>query len=120
MGLARHKPRGVSGFPPPRTVIGVPSQAYGQGRKAQDWPAYRHDAQRTGVQPTGSALSDPAKVKTLSVKWGSQIPGTPTVHPVFRASPIIVGDTVFIGSKGGYFYALDAAWCAQMAMAKAR
>jgi outer membrane protein assembly factor BamB len=36
---------------------------------AQEWPTFRHDNERTGNQPTKSALSDPTKVRELSVKW---------------------------------------------------
>jgi outer membrane protein assembly factor BamB len=90
-------------------AILISSAALTAGAQAQEWwPTYRHDSQRTGVQPTASALSDPAKVKTLHVKWVSELRGTGKVLPMFQASPIVINDTVFIGSTGGYFYALDA------------
>jgi hypothetical protein len=75
---------------------------------AQDeWYTYRHDSARTGAQPYASDLSDPAKVATLTVQWGF----APTSNGVggFKASPIVIDDTVFIGNTNGYFYALDAA-----------
>ena len=72
-----------------------------------EWYTYRYNGSRTGVQPYASALSDPAKVGNLSVKWSFPGDGdTPTGG--FNASPIVVNDTVFIGSTDGYFYALDA------------
>jgi outer membrane protein assembly factor BamB len=74
--------------------------------QAQEWYAYRHDTLRTGVQPFASSLSDPTKVRTLKVKWS--FPANGAVGG-FKASPIVVKDTVFIGSEDGYFYALDAA-----------
>ena len=75
---------------------------------AQDeWYTYRYNNARTGVQPYASDLSDPAKVGRLAVRWS--FPATPNGVGAFRASPIVVNDTVFIGSVNGYFYALDAA-----------
>ncbi len=71
-----------------------------------EWYTHRHDMLRTGAQPYASALSDPGKVGTLSVKWS--FPATGAVGE-FKSSPIIVDDTVFIGSVNGYFYALDVA-----------
>jgi outer membrane protein assembly factor BamB len=75
---------------------------------AQDeWYTYRHDSARTGAQPYASDLSDPAKVGTLEVQWG--FPPTSNGIGEFDTSPIVVDDTVFIGSANGYFYALDVA-----------
>jgi outer membrane protein assembly factor BamB len=75
---------------------------YGQA----DWPAYRHDKFRTGVQPEPTALADPSSVsKGLMRQWTF----TPEEGGQFIASPIVVNDTVFIGSSNGFFYALDAA-----------
>lgn len=71
-----------------------------------EWYTYRYDSMRTGAQPWASALSDPAKVGTLHVGWTFPLEGA---VGAFRASPIVINDTVFIGSTGGYFYALDAA-----------
>ena len=42
---------------------------------ADDWPQYRHDTARTGEQENHSALSDPAKVPSLAVRW--QFPPAP-------------------------------------------
>jgi outer membrane protein assembly factor BamB len=75
---------------------------------ADDWPQYRHDTARTGEQEDHSALSDPAKVPSLAVRW--QFPSAPGgVGGVFLASPIVVKDRVFVGNTNGRFYALDAA-----------
>lgn len=71
-----------------------------------EWYTYRYDSARTGAQPRASALSDPAKVGTLHIGWTFPLDGA---VGAFRASPIVVYDTVFVGSTGGYFYALDAA-----------
>jgi hypothetical protein len=80
-----------------------------------EWYTYRYDSTRTGAQPYASALSDPAKVQNLHCVWSFPPDGkcgSPDTKPPasgFKASPIVVNDTVFIGSTGGYFYALDAA-----------
>jgi hypothetical protein len=72
-----------------------------------EWYTYRYNSARTGAQPYASDLSDPAKVGTLEVGWG--FPPTSNGVGEFKTSPIVVDDTVFIGSVNGYFYALDAA-----------
>jgi outer membrane protein assembly factor BamB len=72
-----------------------------------EWYAYRYSGDRTGVQPYASNLSDPAKVGSLAVKWS--FPATGPGVGAFKASPIVVNNTVFIGSTAGRFYALDAA-----------
>ena len=72
-----------------------------------EWYGYRYNMDRTGVQPYASKLSDPAKVGSLAVKW--TFPATGPGAGAFKASPIVVNDTVFIGSTTGHFYALDAA-----------
>jgi outer membrane protein assembly factor BamB len=77
---------------------------------AQDeWYTYRHDSARTGAQPWASDLSDPAKVRNLHVVAQFPAEGSPAIPRGFKASPIVIDDTVFIGSVDGYFYALDAA-----------
>ncbi len=74
---------------------------------ANDWPNYRHDTHRTGEQEETSALSDPAKVPGLAVRW--QWPtGAAGEGGAFLASPIVIGGRVYIGSTSGRFYALDA------------
>jgi outer membrane protein assembly factor BamB len=76
------------------------------GAQSNEWPAYRYNTHRTGVQPHASNLSDHTKVGTLAVKW--TFPATGPGVGNFKASPIVVRDTVFIGSTSGRFYALDA------------
>jgi outer membrane protein assembly factor BamB len=82
--------------------------AYWYAVLSNEWYAYRRDSARSGVQPYASNISDPAKVASLSIKWSFPAAGPPV--GAFRASPIVVYDTVFIGgADSGYFYALDAA-----------
>jgi outer membrane protein assembly factor BamB len=75
-------------------------------RPHDEWYTYRNNALRTGAQAYASALSDPAKVGSLKVHW--QFPAGGGLGS-FRASPIVVNNTVMIGSTKGYFYAIDAA-----------
>ena len=70
-----------------------------------DWPAFRHNALRSGMQAVMSPLADPYLVKKLQVVW--RFPATGSVGP-FRASPVVRGGRVFIGSADGHLYALDA------------
>lgn len=72
-----------------------------------EWYDYRHNDFRTGVQRYASDLSNPARVGSLAVKWWFPAQGQPAVG-AFKASPIVVKDTVYIGSQDGRFYALDA------------
>jgi len=95
---------------------GTLRDAYWYDTLQDEWYAYRHDGKRDGAQPSASSLSDPNKVGTLHCVWSwpadGQCPqGAPkqTAAGPFRASPIVVNDTVLIGSDNGYFYALDAA-----------
>src|ERR1700741_1121331 len=74
---------------------------------ANDWATYRHDTHRSGAQRETSALSDPASVPGLTVRW--QWPASAAGEGgSFYASPIVIEDRVFIGSNSGRFYALDA------------
>jgi outer membrane protein assembly factor BamB len=78
-----------------------------RAQSGNEWYTYRYNYARTGAQPFASSLSDPDKVKTLAIGWA--FPATAVGIGPFRASPIVVNDTVFIGNENGYFYALDAA-----------
>src|SRR5262245_21053747 len=80
-----------------------------------DWPAFRHDAERTAQQSEVSPLSNPEAVKNLKCMWQFPDPRTRPGHTPhvllkdgFRASPIVYKGRVFIGNGNGYFYALDA------------
>lgn len=73
---------------------------------SSEWPAFRHNALRSGSQPIASALSNPNLVKKLQVRW--RFPATGNVGP-FRASPVVHGGRVFVGSGDGHLYTLDAA-----------
>lgn len=76
-----------------------------------DWLTYRHDSARTGAQRVLSDLSDPARISGLHVVAQFPPEGSPpgTTKGGFKASPIVVNGTAFIGGVNGVFYALDAA-----------
>jgi outer membrane protein assembly factor BamB len=80
--------------------------AHGQDQFPFEWPAYRHDAFRTGDLPGADLLSRPAAVHSLAVDWA--FPAGSNHVGLFRSSPIAVNGRVYIGSKAGIFYALDA------------
>jgi outer membrane protein assembly factor BamB len=88
-------------------ILFLAGLATAAGAAQDEWYAYRYDTHRTGVQPFASNLSNPAKVGSLAVKW--TFPATGPGVGRFLASPIVVNNTVFIGSTTGHFYALDAA-----------
>jgi len=76
---------------------------------SQDWEYFRHDSFRSAHQANVSALSDPAQVPSLHTVWTWTMPAVanPLQHHMFRASPVVRGNRVFIGGSDGYFYALD-------------
>jgi hypothetical protein len=64
-----------------------------------DWPAYSHDALRTGVS------SDQGSLGTIGVAWTSaSLDG----HLIY-AQPLVVGDRVIVATEGDSLFALDAA-----------
>ena len=63
-----------------------------------DWPAFGHDAHRSFA---GVTSLDATSVRTLAPAWFF-----PTGDAV-TANPIVVGDTVYVGSWDGFFYAID-------------
>ena len=71
----------------------------------REWKTYRASPARGAHQEHASALSDPDKVEHLAVGWTWQPAGGEPAN--FRASPIVVHHTVYIGSANGYFYAIN-------------
>jgi polyvinyl alcohol dehydrogenase (cytochrome) len=67
---------------------------------ATDWPTYGHDRHH-GF--TGSTSLTTSSARTLTPAWFF-----PTGDAV-TANPIVVGDTVYVGSWDGFFYAIDRA-----------
>lgn len=88
-----------SGSAPPRpspvpTIVN-PSREPGPAVSAADWPAYGHDARRsgaaTGVPPPGR----------LRVDWRRHLDGA------VYAQPLVVGGRVIAATEGGSLYALQ-------------
>jgi outer membrane protein assembly factor BamB len=79
-----------------------------------DWPAFQHSVVRDANQNHPGTLADPYRVKSLPTAF-SAIPAsnrwqfTPPVSGGFRAAPMVFNGRVYIGSGGGFLYALDAA-----------
>ncbi len=90
-------------------VINVECENLGGDDRAcsGDWPAFRHNGLRSGTQAQASVLSDPYQVKTLKPGWSA--PFDPPGDRIFRASPVVHDDKVYIGHGSGRFYALDVA-----------
>lgn len=79
-------------------ALGEPLAAAGDTPiTALDWPTYGRDAHRTFSAPTHL---DETSAKTLALAWYF-----PTGDAV-TANPIVVGDTVYVGSWDGNFYAI--------------
>ncbi|HEY2762313.1 MAG TPA: PQQ-binding-like beta-propeller repeat protein [Pirellulales bacterium] len=60
-----------------------------------DWPVFRGNAMATGVAD-GELTNNPQLLWKFTVAKGS-----------FNATPVVVGDTVYIGDLDGTFYAID-------------
>jgi polyvinyl alcohol dehydrogenase (cytochrome) len=67
---------------------------------SSDWRTYGHDRHHTFA---GTTSLTPTTVRTLAPAWVF-----PTGDAV-TANPIVVGDTVYVGSWDGFFYAIDRA-----------
>lgn len=82
-----------------------PTLAAAEGRSAIDWPQFRFDGHRTGVNPFETVLS-PGNVPSLSLAWQAQLGAL-----VDFSSPAVVGGVVYIGSTDGRLWAYPAGGC---------
>src|SRR6266545_1342768 len=64
---------------------------------AGDWPAYHHDAARSG------ASSDQAKLGKVHKAWSS-----PALDGAVYAQPLVVGSRVYVATEANSVYALSA------------
>lgn len=85
----------------------APSRAHGQGVSsptttltASDWRTYGHDAHHSF---TGVSSLTPASATSLAPAWFFRTADAVT------ANPVVVGNTVYVGSWDGNFYAIDRA-----------
>ena len=86
-----------SGFDATGQPQRIPYDAY------VEWPAYAHDFLRSGTQANPAVGITPATVKNLRLRW--------VFHPPdaeFVGQPISAGGTLYVGSRKGWIYALDA------------
>lgn len=72
----------------------------GQPGGSDDWPAYMHDASRTGFNSGETKLS-PQNAANLKLLWMHKLGN------VLAAQPIVKGDTVYVGSWDGFLYAFN-------------
>jgi hypothetical protein len=86
---APHDAKAPAAMPSPSPPASAPA-------RPEDWPMHLHDIAQSGRSPD-TRLAPP-----LSVAWRFHTSGPLT------ASPIVVGDTVYIGSLDGRFFALRA------------
>src|SRR3954451_14707607 len=74
---------------------------------AADWPAYLHDPQHSSWSPAKAITPTNAAGLRRVWRWvPPAVAGKPV--PRLQASPVVVGDRVYIGSNTGMFYALRA------------
>jgi outer membrane protein assembly factor BamB len=83
----------------------LPQNSFRNGTGNCGWHIRHRRGRSRKARELRRKLGD-AKVRTLHVGWTFPLEGA---VGAFKASPIVVNDTVFIGSVNGYFYALDAA-----------
>ena len=77
---------------------------------ATDWPSYEHGPAHSSTQVNDTAITT-SNAGALLRKWAftagpATAPGQP--GPAFDASPSVVNGVVYIGSRTGQFYALNA------------
>ena len=72
-----------------------------------DWPAYLYSAIHTSSSPAATAIT-PANAATVSHVW-TWTPPTVTGRnaPRVDATPVTYGGRVYLGTRTGWFYALD-------------
>lgn len=75
---------------------------------SSDWPAFRHNALRSGGQLNNGPLANPAKVAGLSIGWTFPVGAVTPAPGPFRAGPIVYKGVVYIGNSNGHLYAINA------------
>jgi len=73
------------------------ASATGATATESDWPQFQYDAQNTGYNPNAAGPTG-----ELTERWSFSTLGEVV------SSPVVVDDTVYVGSKDGKVYALDA------------
>lgn len=70
---------------------------------SEDWSGWQHDARGTRFNPAETQIT-PSTVGNLKLKWSFVFPNTDGSN---GSQPAVVGDTVYVGSRDGKFFALD-------------
>jgi polyvinyl alcohol dehydrogenase (cytochrome) len=117
MELGKMQPQ-AAGLKPEQRVRLAKWLAAEEDAKRDAWIAERSCARETAVPVTGRenwglgrdnrrqaehVRIDRANVGALELQWSVALPGVTTM----RSQPVVAGDTVFLGSKGGHLLALD-------------
>jgi len=89
----------------PAAPASATAPAAAKGRAPVDWPQFRFNQQRTGLQPFETTLS-PANVPLLQLDWQAQLGAF-----VAMSSPAVVGGVAYIGSDDGVLWAYPADGC---------
>ena len=71
------------------------------GVRAGEWPMIGHDLHNTRFNPYEKTIG-PANVGKLKVKWTFELAGN-----FIQSTPVVVGDTIYVSSYDGHYYALD-------------
>jgi outer membrane protein assembly factor BamB len=80
-----------------RPIGGATSTTVPTASTAADWPAYHHDAARTGVDTSSPAAGE------LDSAWNRDVDGQ------VYAEPLVVAGVVYVATEADTVYALDAA-----------
>jgi polyvinyl alcohol dehydrogenase (cytochrome) len=94
----------LSMTPAPEAMCRGGTTALGDPLAAPLWNGWGRDASNTRFQSADDAGLDAADVPRLALKWAFGFPGDLSSN----AQAILAAGRVFVGSPGGYFYALDA------------
>lgn len=88
-------------------IVGVclaaPHAQAAAGAATGDWPMWQHDIAGSRSNPDETTIT-PTRVGGLALKWAFAFPGADAAS----SQPAVVGDTLYVGGRDGYFYALDA------------
>ncbi len=71
------------------------------GVQVGEWPMIGHDLQNTRFNPYEKGIG-PANVGKLKVKWTFEL-----ADDFIQSTPVVVGDTIYVSSYDGHYYALD-------------
>src|SRR4051794_33183552 len=87
----------------------LPGVAQAAAPASTDWAAYLRGSDHTSTAFQAASNVTPSTVAQLHQKWSFSVPtisGRP--RNSLNASPIVVGNRVYVGTGTGRFYALDA------------